>query len=362
MKKVLISITTLYGGGAERVVSVWANQLSKKGYDVSILIYGRGDGEYAVDDSVKILTVADTYETYQKLSYFKRLKIMRNIVREVSPDICINFLPRMQIWMMLASFGMKLNRVETVRVSPWEVCKNNKYERFLWKMCFRKANRIIIQTDEQGEYFNEKIRNKCVVIPNPISKQYIENGKTSYSEINKEFVAVGRVMKQKNYDMLIRTFAKAVQKYPQIKLSIFGVGNIEEELNNLIFELEMGDNIKLMGRSNNVSQELLSRDAFLMSSDYEGMPNALAEAMATGLVCVSTNCRTGPKDLIDDGVNGFLIPVGDEKKMTEAIIKIAEMSREESEKLGKSARNKILNFCSEENSFSRLVDLIEGKI
>ena len=362
MKKILLSITTLFGGGAERVVSVWANQLSRNGYDVSVLLYGRSENEYPVDDSVKIHTVADNYEDYQKLSYFNRLKKMRALVKKIKPDIMINFLPRMQIWMMLSTLGMRLNRVETVRVSPWVVCKNNKYERFLWRKCFAKANKIIVQTAEQGEYFNKKTQKKCVVIPNPISEQYRENGKIAYSDENKEFVAVGRIMIQKNYDMMFRAFAKALDKKPNLKLSIFGVGNLESELNDLISELNMQENIKFMGRSSNISQELLKRDAFLMSSNYEGMPNALAEAMATGLVCISTDCRTGPKDLIDEGVNGFLVPTGNEEKMAEAIIKVAEMSKEESEKMGKAARNKVLNFCSEQNSYNRLVDLIEGNI
>ena len=360
MKKVLLSITTLFGGGAERVVSVWANQLSHHGYDVSILLYGRSEGEYPVDNSVKIHTVADTYEDYQKLSYFERLKKMRKIVKKIKPDIMINFLPRMQIWMMLATLGMKLNRVETVRVSPWEICKNNKYERFLWKKCFSIANKVIVQTAEQAEYFSKKIQKKCFVIPNPIAEQYRDNEKITYSTKNKEFIAVGRIMLQKNFDMLIRAFSKAVQTYPDIKLSIFGVGDIEDKLKELITQLNMQENIKLMGRSNKVLEELLCRDVFLMSSDFEGMPNALAEAMATGLVCVSTDCRTGPKDLIDNGVNGFLVPTGDEAKMLEAIIKLAQMPKEESEKVGKAARNKILSFCSEENSFNRLVDLIEN--
>jgi len=362
MKKVLFTIGNLTGGGAERVVSVWANQLSRSGYDVSVLIYGRSDNEYPVDEAVNICPLADNNSQFLKLSYLERFKRMRASVKSIAPDITINFLPRMQIWMMFATFGMKLKRVETVRVSPWVICRNSKIERFLWKKCFTRADKVIVQTAEQSEFFGKKVQKKCVVIPNPISEQCKENPKTSYNEKNEKFIAVGRITSQKNYEMMFKAFAKQAKNNANLKLSVFGTGDMEDKLNSLIEELDMTENIKLMGRSDNIPQELLFCDAFLMSSDFEGMPNALAEAMATGLVCVSTDCKTGPKDLIDDGENGFLVPTGDTDKFTEAIGRISDMTKTESEKLGKAAREKILSFCSEENSFNRLVDLIEGNI
>lgn len=362
MKKILLAIGSLTGGGAERVVSVWANQLSRKGYEVSVLVYGRSEGEYPIDNSVNIVSIAPTNSQFLKLSYFERLKRMRTSIKGIAPDITINFLPRMQIWMMFATFGMKLKRVETVRVSPWVICRNSKLEKFLWKNCFPKADKVIVQTAEQADFFSKKVQKKCVVIPNPVAEQYRENSKTSYKEKNEEFIAVGRITSQKNYEMMFKAFAKVAQKSPNIRLSVFGTGELEESLNSLISELDMNQNIKLMGRSDNIPQELHSRDVFLMSSDFEGMPNALAEAMATGLVCVSTDCKTGPKDLIDDGKNGFLVPTGDVDKFTEVIGRICDMTKTESEKLGKAAREKILSFCSEENSFNRLVGLIEEKI
>ncbi len=362
MKKVLFTIGNLTGGGAERVVSVWANQLSRRGYDVSVLIYSRSDNEYPVDEAVNICPLADNNSQFLKLSYLERLKRMRASIKSIAPDITINFLPRMQIWMMFATFGMKLKRVETVRVSPWVICRNSKIERTLWKRCFTRADKVIVQTAEQAEFFGKKIREKCVVIPNPVAEQYKDNQKTSYKERNEEFIAVGRITSQKNYEMMFRAFAKQVEHNQNLKLSVFGTGELEDSLNSLIAKLNMNENIKLMGRSENIPQELHSRDVFLMSSDFEGMPNALAEAMATGLVCVSTDCKTGPKDLIDDSENGFLVPTGDVDKFTEVIGRISNMAKTESEKLGKAAREKILSFCSEENSFNRLVDLIEGNI
>lgn len=356
MKKVLIAITSLHGGGAERVVSVWTRQLFEKGYDVSVLVLSRQENEYPICEGVNVYTVAQNPEQYLKLSFFERFKKMRSFVKNINPDVLINFLPTMQIWMLAVCFGLGIKRIETVRNNPDREASGLKQK--IWKFCLFSSKKVILQTKEQGEFFGKVIQNKCVVIPNPICKQYCENCKQFYNEKNTEFIAVGRLASQKNYPLMINAFKLSVEKCSDIKLSIFG-SNSSSKLQELINELNMQNNIFLMGRSENVSQELLKRDAFIMSSDYEGMPNALAEAMATGLVCISTDCRTGPKDLIDDGINGFLVQTGNTEEMANAILKVIEMPKEESERIGKSAREKILHFCSEENSFNRLVELIE---
>lgn len=362
MKKVLITVTTLKGGGAERVVSVWASQLAEMGYDISLLIYGRTDNEYAVDERVKIHTIANTYPEYKKMGHFSRLFKMRKVVKGIEPDVIINFLPRMQIWMMMATFGLKMKRVETVRISPWVVCKSNKFEKFLWHRCFDFSDKIIIQTAEQGEYFNQKLQEKCVVIPNPINSACVENYKTTYSENVKEFIAAGRLTPQKNYLLMFEAFAKAYQSNPNIKLSVYGTGDDKyiEFLQEKIDEFGMNGIITLKGRTTDMVSALLESDAFLMSSDYEGMPNALAEAMACGLVCLSTDCKTGPKDLIDHGINGYLSKVGDVDAFAEHILNISNLSTHEAEMIGVAARRKVLELCNERNSLRKLIELIEN--
>jgi glycosyltransferase involved in cell wall biosynthesis len=103
---------------------------------------------------------------------------------------------------------------------------------------------------------------------------------------------------------MIKAFSKACEKNKDIHLSIYGTGEDSyiAKLKELIKEYDVQGKIELMGRTSNVSEVLKNADAFLMTSDYEGMPNALLEAMATGLVCISTDCRTGPKDMIDNGI------------------------------------------------------------
>ena len=362
MKKVLLTITTLFGGGAERVVSVWANKLVDVGYDVSILLYGRSENEYAVDNRIHLYTVAPTYQDFQRMRYMSRVKKMRELIKLISPDVMINFLPRMQIWMMLASFGMKLKRIETVRVNPWVVCKNHWIEKKLWQHCFSRSDAIILQMEEQSDYFNEKTKRKCIVIPNPIDSVYHDSYIKQYSEKCINFIAAGRLTAQKNFPLLIRAFAIALKRNNSIHLKIFGVGNesYTKKLQQLIDELHVEENVHLMGRSNCMSKEYISSDAFVLSSDFEGMPNALVEAMASGLVCISTNCKTGPRDMIDDGKCGFLVNVGDCDSLANKIFEISQMDYENRVVLGQNARKKIMSICGNNKSVQSLMSVIES--
>jgi len=360
MKKVMLAIGSLGGGGAERVVSVWANKLCDKGYDVTVLAYGHVENEYKFCEKVSVCTVVEYHEDIKHLNYITRLKKMRAILKMKAPDVLISFLPQVQIWMMLASWGMRLRRVETVRNNPWMVAPKNTIVRILWKMCFKRADSIIIQTREQAEFFGKKEREKSVLIPNPISEQFRANVKETYSDKVRRFIAVGRIATQKNYPLMLEAFSLAMEKDPEIELSIYGAGEdgYVENIERQIKERGLENNVRLMGRTQEMHVALLQADAFIMTSDYEGMPNALVEAMAIGLPCISTNCKTGPKDLIDTGKNGFLVKEGDPAEVAAAIIKVATLDREQAFEVGQEARQRVLDLCSEKNSLERLLEII----
>lgn len=359
MKKVLFCIQKLTGGGAERVVSVWASQLAEKGYAVSILTHGRVDNEYPVSNKVDVLHVTETHDEYVKLNSVKKLILHRKLVKRINPHVIISFLPSMEVIVMLSTIGLRKKKVETVRVSPWNI-GGGSIIKFLWKKCINRSYKTIIQTAEQGEFFSKKVQNKCVVIPNPIAAQYKENISREHPEQITRFIAAGRIDPQKNYPLMIKAFA-SVAKERDLTLDIFGAGdeNYIKSLQALIDELKMTQKIKLRERTPNLIDEYKNSHAYLMTSDFEGMPNALAEAMATELVCISSDCRTGPKDLIDDNENGFLFETGNQKELEELIEKVACMDRDTAINIGKKAREKVLNFLSEENSLNKLMEIID---
>ena len=360
MKKVLLTITSLSGGGAERVVSVWSKELKEQGYDVSILVCERFDGEYKIEDGIKVYSIASIGEGFGDYSFIKRYKIFRKTIKQISPDVVINFLPKMQIWMMFATMFRRIRKIETIRISPWHLGRTGLVK-ILINRYFKRADAVILQTAEQGEYYSKKVQKKCHVVYNPVAEQYKQNPKTEYRQAI-QFVGAGRLTTQKNFELMISAFKIASEKCPNIKLAIYGEGSKDyvDKLNALIQENGLTDTVKLMGRSLEMPTVLKNADAFIMSSDYEGLPNALIEAMCVGLPCVSTNCRTGPKDLIDDGENGFLVPVGDTKAMAEAIIKIAELEPDKAQEIGEKAREKILDICGKEKSLNQLIKVIEG--
>ena len=360
MKKILFAITGMSGGGAERVVSVWSSQLAEKGYDVGVFTFARGANEYVVGPSVTRLSVADTPSNYLKLSYFKRYRLMRKAVKNFSPDVIISFLPRMQIWMAAVNAGRRVKRIETVRISPWH-SSTGRFVTFLWKICFKTGDLTILQSEDQKPFFSKGVQKKCVVVPNPLNEAYEREGKINYPDKITRFAAAGRLCGQKNFPLLIKAFAKACQENQEITLDIYGKGEQEYsgELQTLIDQLGMSERITLRGRTNDMHGALMEHDAFVMSSDYEGMPNALAEAMAVGLVCISTDCRTGPRDLIKEGETGFLVPVGDVDAMAEKIKELVTFDPETIRRVGTAARTHVTELCGQENSLKKLIDAIE---
>ena len=359
-KKILIAIHGLAHAGAERVAAAWANYLAGQGHAVAVLVYACGEDTYELDKRVRIVPIANTLEEYVKTPKPKQLLRIRKLIRQEKPQVMISFLPKMQITMMLATWGLRIKRVETVRNNPW-TDTDIAGKRPLWDMCFRRSDAIIVQTKEQAQYFSQSLQKKITVISNPISDNFIDRQKLYQSEGIHKFVSVARLSAQKNYPMMIRAFTKATRKDPSYKLDIYGAGTPEtvKELQSLISQLGMEQSITLCGWKKNISEMLPSYDAFLMSSNYEGMPNALAEAMTTGLVCLSTDCKTGPKDMIDHGVNGYLAMTGSVDSFAEQIQRIVQMDREQCVAMGAAAKNNILNMCSRENTLERLKKLIE---
>lgn len=362
-KKVCIAIHGLAHAGAERVAASWANYLVSQGYPVSIIVYACTEDAYDLDERVKVVPLAPTQESFFQMRMPNRLFRIRKIVRSEKPDLLISFLPKMQIYMMLATIGMEIKRFETIRNNPW-IDKDVAGKRFLWNLCFRRSNRIIVQTKEQALYFPEKQQAKCVVISNPISSAFINKRKEYAIDGIRKFVSVARINTQKNYPLMIRAFAEATGTDSFCTLDIYGGGTPEKvkETQALICQLGMERQIRLCGWRRDISELLQQYDAFLMSSDYEGMPNALAEAMAAGLLCLSTDCKTGPKDMIDSGTNGFLAKTGDVHSFAEGIKSILEMDSKQCAAMGMAAREKILTMCSEENTLSRLKQLIESEM
>ena len=335
--KILFNCLTLEKGGAERVITTIANELIKKN-DITILTLKKSDVMYKVDNKIKILTVdKKNYhlcnKITNKLKKFSIIRLfkMKKIVLNEKPDVIISFLPEPSLRIaFLKKVSRKINKIPTIisiRNDP-----NVEYHNFLLrkitKHLYSKINGFVFQTNDAKGYFKALLKREdnMVVIPNPINGRFLVD-KYFDGERKKEIVTVGRLEKQKNHMLLIDAFYDFSKKYNDYKLYIYGDGSLKEDLKNHIKELKIGNKVFLMGQVDDVKKHIYDSSVFVLSSDYEGMPNALMEATALGIPCIATDCPCGgARDLINNNKNGILISPKCEKELYEAIVKIVDDS------------------------------------
>ena len=188
---------------------------------------------------------------------------------------------------------------------------------------YDKADGFVFQTPDAQRWFSEKMQNKSVIIPNPVDERFLRE--PYGGEREKRIVTVGRLVSQKNQKLLLKAFREFHEQYDDYVLEIYGDGPLKKELEEYAKKNGIEDNVKFMGEVQDIKSAIYKAKMFVLTSDYEGMPNALMEAMAMGLPCISTNCRIGgPAYLIKDGINGILVKTGDKIALNSAMGRIAE--------------------------------------
>lgn len=318
--KILFAIDTLGKGGAERVITNLANYFIKEN-DVSIMTLRNVPTEYELNEKISIVNIQQDGKYKNKIiREIKNINKIKHEIERSSPDIIITFLPAITYRLMIANIINKKKVIISVRNDP-KIEYNNIIKKTLMKILYTRANGFIFQTEEAKSFFSKKIQMKSEIIPNPINESFIE--KPFGGERKKEIVSVGRLEEQKNHKMLIKAFSRISEEYKDYKLIIYGEGNERENLEKLITDLNLVDKVLLPGKVDNIKEKIYNASAFILSSDYEGMPNALMEAMALGIPVISTNCPCGgPRFLINNNKNGILVPIKDEEKMKIAIEKL----------------------------------------
>lgn len=337
IKKIIIISTKIRGGGAERVVSVLSSALAELGYQVDLILYERYEDEYPISNSVNIHMLPIQGKHQNKAIYLiNKFIALRQIIRRINPDVLIPFLPYQVEHTFFASRGLGIPMVVTVRNNPLYDTPNDKMRRRRdW--IADKVEGVFLQTPTQLDYFSEEVKKKCFVVPNPVDESIMKSSYCLGKSIRR-LVTVGRLSPQKNQELLIGAVYSIRKQGVDVLLDIYGAGDLEGRLKTLICELELEEAVKVCGRTNNIASTLSEYDMFVMTSDYEGMPNALMEAMGVGLPCISTDCPTGPNELIGKDERGLLIPVGDEEALKSAInyaINNVEIMKEKAEKAKK---------------------------
>ncbi len=334
--KIMFCIPSLGSGGAERVVSVLSNKFVERGLEVSLLLLSKLQCEYPLDEKVEVKCIncaADKNLPFSK-RFARRLQKIREATKEIAPDVVISFMAETNIDVCLALSSMRIPVIVSERNDP-KIDPASFAKKIMRKLAYYKPRGFVFQTPDAEVYFPRRIRKKARIILNPLNEQL--PAPCFDKEKEKRIVAVGRLHKQKNFKLLIDAFAAFQAAHNDYILEIYGEGRLEAEIEQYIEHTKMQDKVFLKGFCKNVHENILSASMFVLSSDYEGMPNALLEAMAIGLPCISTDCPCGgPRVLIQSNQNGILVPVGNQKALTEAMQFMVE-NPDEAEKMAQNA-------------------------
>lgn len=354
VKIVYCTDTVCCPGGTQMITMVKASALAEvNGFEVWIVVTdNKGKPIFPISDKVHLVDLDVNYYEYdwKGTAYWLWSKVakgclhrkrLRALLESVAPDYVIStgtsekfFLPYLKVTsdpVYIREFHFdKWFRLRAATSFIAKMCAIfvNMYD-YMWKI---KSYDAIVVLTEEDKTLNWKGWKNVYVIPNPLTKQY-----TSVSTLkNKVVVAVGRLVPQKNLASLIRVWRKVADVHPDWILQIWGNGSLHDELENQIVEQKLYGKVMLMGYADDVMEKMSRASVFALSSSYEGFGLVIVEAMSVGVPVVSYACPAGPRDIIEDGADGFLVNNGDEDTFADKICYLIE-HEEERARMGKMA-------------------------
>ncbi|MBZ0304637.1 MAG: glycosyltransferase family 4 protein, partial [Anaerolineae bacterium] len=244
-----------------------------------------------------------------------RIWRLRRFLRQEKSDVIISFMDRQNVMTLIATFGSPIPVIISERVDPRHE-KINFYWNLARRLVYRFADALVIQAENIRPWTKGIISpDKVFIIPNPIPFAAVERNPAP----EKKVISMGRLVYQKGFDLLIEAFARCAPFFPEWELTILGEGPERENLTQLISSLGLQEKVHLPGLAMNPLQDLQKASLFVLSSRWEGFPNALLEAMACGLPVISFDCPSGPGEIIRHEVDGLLIPPQDVGALAEAM-------------------------------------------
>lgn len=311
--KIIISCGTMQQGGAERVISILTKKFLDKGHEVELLLYYDRPLFYEIDERVKV--VIDE-EHIGKVNPLKHILWRRNYIKESSPDVIVSFLAPVNMVNIVANMGLKIPIIVADRSDPRKA-PSNIAVRLARDILYRFAGGVVLQNERNRAYFKDSIKEKSEVIYNPLDIGEYKGAGLS-CEKSKKIVSVGRIIEQKRPELLVNSFNNIHKEFEEYKLVFYGDGDLKGEMERYAKSIGLGEKVEFAGATQNVYESIKDAELFVLCSDYEGMPNALLEAMCVGLPVISTKV-SGATDVIKSGENGFLVECGSEEELTMAM-------------------------------------------
>jgi len=335
--RITLAIHGMTAGGAERVLSIMANYWAARGEDVTLVTDDNpADTDfYALDNSIERLSAylagagPNPRGLGRIVAAVKRLALMRRQIIRSKPDVVISFIDEMNVRVLLSMLGTKIPVIVSERIDPAKHKMARTEFARLRPWAYKRARIVTAQTKKALMFFDAAIQAIGEIVPNPVilsdrfdgpNEEAIKNGK--------RILAMGRLDPQKGFDLLIDSFARIAPSFPDWTLEIWGEGEERSNLGKQIESLGLARQILLQGRTKEPILKMRESSLFVLSSRYEGFPNVLCEAMASGLPVVSFDCDSGPSDIIRDNHDGLLVPEADLDGLAAAMQKLMDAPEE----------------------------------
>ena len=325
--KVLFVISCLSYGGAEKNLILVANYLQRKGHGVAVCNFNERPTVRKPDEGVICFDMEYGEEKTGRYAWIHTRKMQYKFLAEsckrFSPDVIVSFLNMPNALSVICGKRMHIPVIISERADPYQaISKIDRIMHFL----YNRADGAVFQTEGAKAFYSEKLQKRSTVIPNPVIISNKDGIRHDHSTAGREIAFVGRFeLKQKRQDVMIKAMRIVLKSYPDYKLVFWGDGEDEARTKELSVSLGISDNVVFAGASSNVLADIAQSEMFVLTSDYEGIPNVLIEAMSIGMPCIATDCSPGgARMLLDNGKYGIIVPCGDEQAVADAIVTYIE--------------------------------------
>ena len=321
-------IHSLGPGGAERVMTLLANSLVSRGHDVHLLTLTQGEDDFfspvAQVKRIRLALMGDS-PSFATAVYanIRRIMAIRREITKLSPDAVVSFTTGVNVLALIACIGRKIPVIVSERVDPRAHVLQPSWQ-FLRDLTYRRAETIVVQTKASADWFRARVPSKVEIaaIPNPVAVG-ADTAIPGLPVSKPYFLAMGRLVPQKGFDLLIRAFQLVADDPLRINLIIVGAGPERTPLGRMVAERGLQDRVHVLEPIKEAAALMSQAHAFVLSSRYEGFPNVLLEALAGGIPVVATDCPSGPREILEDGRYGLLVPPENPDALAAGMLRIA---------------------------------------